>query len=176
MGLHTPGMSVWSSHSSYIWSYFEEKLFLGDNCFFTFFKADIKTNAKAFNNSLFCNCSPIPKIRLFFKRQFCSSFPFFPSSFFCATGGLPKTLHEVEIPMVDHEQCRVMYIGEDNITPNMICAAPVEGGKGPCGVSMIFNVFHLPLPADDIESHEYNITFSPILLKHDRNCFREINL
>ncbi|XP_041474260.1 uncharacterized protein LOC121423050 [Lytechinus variegatus] len=49
-------------------------------------------------------------------------------------GSLPQTLHEVQIPMTDHEQCRVMYIGEDEITENMICATPEQGGgKGPCG-------------------------------------------
>ncbi|XP_071498158.1 uncharacterized protein [Diadema antillarum] len=47
-------------------------------------------------------------------------------------GPLPKKLHEVEIPIVDHEQCHTMYLGEDNITSNMVCASPEDGGKGAC--------------------------------------------
>lgn len=42
----------------------------------------------------------------------------------------PENLMEVLVPIVNHEECNTLYGG--SITPNMICAGYVSGGKDSC--------------------------------------------
>nr|CAD7392187.1 unnamed protein product [Timema cristinae] len=43
-----------------------------------------------------------------------------------------NVLQEVEVPVVSEEECQQDYLGEDAITPIMICAGYHEGGKDAC--------------------------------------------
>lgn len=43
----------------------------------------------------------------------------------------PKTLQEVQIPIISNSDCAKSY-GSDTITGNMMCAGLTEGGKDSC--------------------------------------------
>ena len=47
----------------------------------------------------------------------------------------PQSLQEVEVPFVSNQQCNTDYLGEREVTDNMICAG--QEGKGTCFVSIL---------------------------------------
>ena len=49
----------------------------------------------------------------------------------------PKTLQEVEVPVLGNRQCNCLY-GVGTVTDNMICAGVLAGGKDSCQVSFFF--------------------------------------